>query len=100
MSLCTFIHRNLLFVTYCIQKCQKCCKIVRDRIPSLKKSAGTAFPRAPAPLHHWVDVGRCLEVWRQSRYWVGVRDLGAGRLGAVRFDRVLMEAGWMKKIII
>src|SRR6218665_2500850 len=60
MSLCKFIHRNLLFVTYCIQKCQKCCKIVRDRVPSLKRSAGTAFPRVPAPQHHClqVDPGR------------------------------------------
>jgi len=37
----------LLFVTYCIQKCQKCCKIVRDRVPSLKKVRERRSPAFP-----------------------------------------------------
>src|SRR6218665_976225 len=55
MQLCKFIHRNLLFVTYCIQKCQKCCKIARDRVPSLKKvreRRSPAFPPHSTPASH------------------------------------------------
>ena len=33
-------------------------KIVGGRVPSLEKSGGTASPRVPAPLHHWLEIQR------------------------------------------
>ena len=61
---------NLLFVTYCIQKCQKCCEIVRDRVPSLKKSEGTAFPRVPAPLHYCLQQGSVFKFPQRTMFTV------------------------------
>src|SRR6218665_3883714 len=48
---------NLLFVTYCIQKCQKCCKIVRDRVPSLRK---VRERRSPAFPPHFITASNAL----------------------------------------
>src|SRR6218665_359404 len=43
-----FVYESaFIYYSYCIQKCQKCCKIVRDRVPSLKTVRERRSPAFP-----------------------------------------------------